>query len=311
MSRRIAVLMGGRSSERAVSLVSGAACAAALRTLGHEVVEIDAAAAVKTLLDHLEGSAVVFNALHGAYGEDGRVQGLLDLLGLPYTHSSVRASALAMHKPTANRLFAAAGLRTPAGIALPAREARLPDALPAWLRDGAIVAKPADGGSSVDVAVLDSAAGLPAYADAAPDEAEILIEMFAPGRELTVAVLGEGDGARALAVTDIRPQDGGLYDYSAKYDEALVARHILPAEMPVETYQDALAMALAAHRALGCRGLSRADLRWDEAAGMLTLLEVNTQPGMTAVSLAPEQAAFAGLSFEALCARLVEDARCG
>lgn len=305
------MLKGGRSSERDVSLVSGAACAAALRELGHDVIEIDAADPLASLLAQLDGREVVFNALHGAYGEDGRVQGLLDLAGLPYTHSNVRASAMAMHKPTANRVFAAAGLRTPAGLAVSARTARHTDALPAWLRDGAIVAKPADGGSSVGVAVLDGAAALPAYAAEAPDDAEILVEMFAPGRELTVAVLGEGDAARALAVTDIRPLDGGLYDYAAKYDEARVARHILPAEMPAETYQDALDMALAAHRALGCRGLSRADLRWDEAAGTLTLLEVNTQPGMTAISLAPEQAAFAGISFPALCARLVEDARCG
>jgi len=314
VSRRVILLQGGTSPERAVSLESGAACGAALAAAGFAVTPLDAADPMTTLAETLAATpdAIVFNALHGAGGEDGRIQGLLDLMGLAYTHSGARASAIAMHKPTANRLFATTGLAVPPGVsrtaaALAAGEA----ALPVWLTDVAIVAKSANGGSSVDVAVLPDAGGLADYAKALDAGEEILIEAFAPGRELTVAVLGEGDDARPLAVTEIQPQGGGLYDYAAKYDAAIVAAHVLPAELPPPIYQDALDMAVGAHRALGCRGLSRADIRFDDASGRMTLLEVNTQPGMTALSLAPEQAALMGLSLGALCARLVEDARCG
>lgn len=297
---RVAVLKGGWSAEREVSLVSGAECAKALRHAGYEVTEIDAG---PDLAAALEAAApdVVFNALHGRGGEDGCVQGLLEVMRLPYTHSGVLASALAMDKIRAKEVFAAAGV--------PVAEGRL--ASRAEVEDGhpmapPYVVKPYNEGSSVGVYIVHEQANGPAKLDAAAPDV-LMVEAYAPGREMTVAVMGD----RALAVTDI-VSTTGWYDYSAKYSPG-GSRHILPAAIPDDVAEACLAHALACHRALGCRGVSRTDIRWDEAKGVdgLIVLEVNTQPGMTPTSLIPEQAAHFGIDFPALCRWMVEDASCG
>ena len=295
---RIAVLMGGRSAEREVSLVSGRECAAALRTEGYEVVEIDAGPDVAARLV-AAAPDVAFNALHGRWGEDGCVQGLLEWLAIPYTHSGVLASALAMDKVRAKAVFAANGL--------PVAESRLacrdevrgshPMAPP-------YVVKPVNEGSSVGVyLVMEGANGPAQVSDDMPEV--LMVEAFVPGRELTTTVMGD----RALAVTDIITD--GWYDYHAKY-AAGGSRHEVPARIPAEIEAACLDHALRAHQALGCRGVSRTDFRWDEARGIdgLIVLEINTQPGMTPTSLAPEQAAHAGLSFGEMVRWMVEDASC-
>lgn len=299
MSGRIAVLMGGWSAEREVSLVSGRAAAEALRGRGYEVSEIDVGRDLPARLAEL-GPDAVYNALHGRYGEDGTVQGLLEIMGIPYTHSGVLASALAMDKTMAKRLFESVGLRCPEG--------RLTTI--GALANGAImpppyVIKPNREGSSVGVRIVRAAAERPIDRNDWPFEAEVLVERYIPGRELTVGVLGE----RPLAVTEIRPRHG-FYDYFAKYTEHQ-AEHLIPAPIPGELYDRAMEQALCAHRLLGCRGVSRADFRLDpDDADGLYLLEVNTQPGMTPLSLVPEQAAHVGIGFADLVVRLVEEARC-
>lgn len=297
--QRIAVLMGGPSAEREVSLVTGGACAAALRAAGYEVVEIDAGPDLPARLAELRPAAV-FNALHGPLGEDGCVQGLLEWLHIPYTHSGVLASALAMDKTRSKAAYRAAGLPVVDSLIAPAAEVRARHVMaPPY------VVKPNNEGSSVGVYLVHEAAnGPPQLGPEMP--AEVMVERFVPGRELTVSVMGD----RALAVTDILTE--GWYDYHAKYAPG-GSRHVLPAEMPEEITAACLDYALRAHRALGCRGLSRTDMRWDEARGLagLVLLETNTQPGMTPTSLSPEQAAHVGISFPELCAWLVEDASCG
>ncbi|MGF1658986.1 MAG: D-alanine--D-alanine ligase [Rubrimonas sp.] len=297
---RVAVLMGGWSAERDVSLVSGRECARALRAAGYEAVEIHAGRDLAEQLRACEPD-IAFNALHGRWGEDGCVQGLLEVLGLPYTHSGVLASALAMDKARARDAFAAAGLPVAAGRLVPSAEIAAGHPMPP-----PYVVKPNNEGSSVGVIIVPEGANAPARL--APDAPEtLLVEAFVPGRELTVAVLGD----RALGVTDIVPASG-WYDYHAKY-AAGGSRHVVPAEIPDEIAALCCEMALRAHRALGCRGLSRADFRWDEAKGAagLVLLEVNTQPGMTPTSLAPEQAAAVGIDFPTLCRWIAEDASCG
>ena len=293
MTRRVAVLMGGFSAEREVSLVSGKACAGALEERGYDVVHEVLAVARPD---------VVFNALHGHFGEDGRVQGLLDHLRLPYTHSGVLASALAMDKPMAKRVFASAGLRCPEGV-----ETTL-DRLLANPPVTPFVVKPAAEGSSVGVVIVpdDDLRPLTDRNDVDPD-CRLLVERYVPGRELTCAVLGD----EPLAVTEIRPNQG-FYDYRAKYTEGF-ASHLVPAPLSPELYEAVMDTALTAHRVLGCRGVSRADFRLDPSqAGEtgLYLLEVNTQPGMTPLSLVPEQAAYRGIGFGDLVVRLVEEARC-
>jgi D-alanine-D-alanine ligase len=299
--RHVTVLMGGRSAEREVSLVSGEACAAALEERGHAVTRVDAGEDLpaRLLADRPE---VVFNALHGRLGEDGRVQGLLDLLGIPYTHSGVLASALAMDKPMAKRLFAGAGLRCPEGAETTlSRLLDLPPLPPPF------VVKPAAEGSSVGVVIVpdDDLRPLRERNDLDP-ATRLLVERYVPGRELTSGVLGD----EPLAVTEIRPREG-FYDYRAKYTEGC-ASHLVPAPLSPELYEQVLTWALSAHRALGCRGVSRADFRYDPARGEegLFLLEVNTQPGMTPLSLVPEQAAWRGIGFADLVEQLVEAARC-
>ncbi len=296
---RVAVLKGGWSAEREVSLVSGRECAAALRAAGYDVVEIDAA---RDLADALRTAApdVVFNALHGRWGEDGCVQGLLEVMGLPYTHSGVAASALAMDKARAKDVFARVGL--PVARSLLAAPAEI---AARHLMPPPYVVKPVNEGSSVGVTIVPEGANAPPRPG--PDApATLMVEAFAPGRELTVAVMGD----RALTVTDIIAE--GWYDYRAKYAEG-GSRHVVPADIPPAVSAACMDIALGAHRALGCRGVTRADLRWDDARGAdgLVLLEVNTQPGMTPTSLAPEQAAACGIGFVDLCRWMVEDASCG
>jgi D-alanine-D-alanine ligase len=298
-STRVAVLMGGRSAEREVSLVSGEQCARALGSAGWQVIEIDAGPDLPARLAE-SSPDVVFNALHGRWGEDGCVQGMLEWLGLPYTHSGVLASALAMDKMRAKEVFAAAGLPVAEGRLVEKGEARFRHPLPP-----PYVLKPYNEGSSVGVHIVPEGANAPArLTDADPDL--LMAEAFVPGRELTVSVLGD----RPLAVTDIIARTG-WYDYEAKYKTG-GSEHVLPADVPAEIEAACLDVALRAHRALGCKGLSRADLRWDETRGAagLILLEVNTQPGMTPTSLSPEQAAHVGIGFEDLVSWLVEDASC-
>jgi D-alanine-D-alanine ligase len=301
MKRRVAVLMGGRSAEREVSLVSGEACSRALEERGWPVTRIDVGADLPKVLAEARPE-LVFNALHGRFGEDGRVQGLLDLMGIPYTHSGVLASALAMDKPMAKRVFASASLRCPQGVetTLEALLSRPPVAPP-------FVVKPAAEGSSVGVVIVpdDDLRPLTDRNDIDPN-CRLLVESYIPGRELTCAVLGD----EPLAVTEIRPNDG-FYDYRAKYTEGF-ASHLVPAPLAPELYERVLEQALAAHRVLGCRGVSRADFRFDPARGEdgLYLLEVNTQPGMTPLSLVPEQAAFRGIPFADLVEQLLGWARC-
>lgn len=293
----VAVLMGGPSAEREVSLSSGAQCARALREAGYDVVEIDAGADLPQLLADLK-PAVVFNALHGRWGEDGCVQGLLEWLRIPYTHSGVRASAVAMDKTAAKAAYAAAGLPTVVSV-LASRDA----VAAGHILPPPYVVKPNNEGSSVGVYIVHPGSNAPRLAETMPQE--VMVETYAPGRELTVAVLGD----RALAVTDIVTQ--GWYDYDAKYSVG-GSSHVIPAQIPAEIEAACRDYALRAHRALGCRGLSRTDFRWDEGRGLdgLILLETNTQPGMTPTSLAPEQAAHVGIPFPELCSWLVEDASC-
>ena len=295
---RIAVLKGGPSAEREVSLVSGRECAAALRNEGYSVVEIDAG---PDLVDRLtaEKPDVVFNALHGRWGEDGCVQGLLEWLRLPYTHSGVLASALAMDKARTRQIYAQAGLPVAEGLL-----ARRDDVRRAHPMPPPYVVKPFNEGSSVGVYLVHENANGPAQlSDDMPEI--VLVERFIPGRELTTTVMGD----RALAVTDIYAT--GWYSYEAKY-AAGGSRHVVPADLPGDITRACLDYALRAHEAIGCRGVSRTDFRWDETRGLegLHLLETNTQPGMTPTSLAPEQAAHCGMSFGELVRWMVEDASC-
>ena len=296
---RVAVLKGGPSAEREVSLSSGRECAKALREAGYEVVEIDAG---RDLSERLQALApdVVFNALHGRWGEDGCVQGLLEWLRIPYTHSGVLASALAMDKERTKRAYADAGLPIVASGLWPKAEVARRHVM-----EPPYVVKPFNEGSSVGVYIVQEQANAPPLL--AEDMPEVLmVEAFAPGRELTTTVMAD----RALTVTDII-SEGGWYDYHAKYAEG-GSRHVLPAEVPDYIFAACLDYALRAHQVLGLRGLSRTDFRWDEARGLdgLILLETNTQPGMTPTSLAPEQAQHCGVSFPELVAWMVEDASC-
>lgn len=301
---KVAVLMGGASAEREVSLVSGRECAAALTGQGYEVVTLDAGADLCQRLREISPD-VVFNALHGRFGEDGCVQGLLEWVGIPYTHSGVLSSALAMDKTRSKAAFAAAGLPV-----MPSRIHTKAEVMASHVMAPPYVAKPNNEGSSVGIYLVHEAAnGPPQLSPDMPDE--VLVEAFAPGREMTTAVMGASNGqpARALTVTDI--QTDGWYDYDAKYMPG-GSHHVVPADIPQDIFDLCLDYALRAHDVLGCRGLSRTDFRWDEARGAdgLILLETNTQPGMTPTSLGPEQAAATGTDFGTLCRWLVEDASC-
>ncbi len=301
----VAVLKGGWSPERKVSLVSGAACAAALRDEGFTVTEIDAGHDLAQVLANIKPDAV-FNALHGEGGEDGLVQGVLEVMQIPYTHSGVLASAMAMNKETAKHAFRAAGLPVARDLVIDRKAAGAAHAM-----EPPYVIKPVSQGSSVGVYIVrrgDKAPPAELRADAWSLGERVMVEEFIPGRELTVAVMG----ARALGVTEILPATE-FYDYEAKY-AAGGSRHELPARIPEEIAQDACKIAIEAHDVLGCRGVSRSDFRYDDSrggAGRLILLETNTQPGMTPTSLVPEQAEFAGMSFRELVRWIIDDASCG
>ncbi|GGG16505.1 D-alanine--D-alanine ligase [Caldovatus sediminis] len=304
--KRVAVLYGGISAEREVSLATGAQCVAALREAGYEVAPIEVGEDLAAVIQALTRPRpdAVFNALHGRFGEDGCIQGVLDWLGIPYTHSGVRASSLAMDKAAAKAVFAAAGLPVAPSRLVTREELEAEDPLPL-----PYVVKPVNEGSSVGVEILRGGDNRRAQiARTWRFGPRILAERYVPGRELTVAVMGD----RPLAVTEIAT-DNTFYDYEAKYAEG-GSRHTIPAPVHPEAAARAMEIALRAHQALGCRGVSRADLRYDDTRGEpgeLFLLEVNTQPGMTRTSLVPEQAAHVGIPFPALCAWMVENARHG
>jgi D-alanine-D-alanine ligase len=302
-SLHIAVLMGGWSSEREVSLTSGAGVADALESLGHRVTRIDMARDVASRLAEAAPD-LVFNALHGCPGEDGSVQGLLDLMGLRYTHSGLATSVIAIDKQLTKNELVPHGIRMPAGLMVASESLYAADPLPR-----PYVLKPVNEGSSVGVAIVTEQGnyGAPIGRDVEGPWKHfdrLLAEPFIKGRELTVAVLGD----RPLAVTELKPKSG-FYDYDSKYTDGLTV-HICPAQIPAEIASSALAMAVKAHRVLGCRGTSRSDFRWDEEQGEagLYLLEVNTQPGMTPLSLVPEQARHLGMSYEQLVQRIVDEA---
>jgi D-alanine-D-alanine ligase len=302
----VAVLYGGISAEREVSLASGRQVIAALPQAGYDVVPIDVGPDIADLLAVLQSRSridVVFNALHGRFGEDGTMQGVLDWLGVPYTHSGVLASALAMNKVAAKSVFAAHGLPVAAGkmIDVASLATTDPMALP-------YVIKPINEGSSVGVEIVTAGGNRrPELAANWRFGSTALVEEYIPGREITVSVLHD----RPLVVTEIIA-NVGFYDYDAKYADG-GSRHILPAALHPDITAQALQVALAAHQALGCRGATRSDFRYDDTAGepgRLVLLEVNTQPGLTPTSLLPEQAAYRGFDFPALCAWMVEHAVC-
>jgi D-alanine-D-alanine ligase len=303
--KRVAVLYGGPSAEREVSLASGTQVIAALRETGFDVRAIEVGHDIATVIAALNPAPdVVFNALHGRFGEDGAMQGVLDWLGIPYTHSGVRASAVAMDKAAAKAVFAHAGLPVAPGQVLPIAALAESDPLPR-----PYVIKPLNEGSSVGVAIIRDGDNRRAdIVRAWTHGPQAMVEAFIPGRELTVGVLGD----RALAVTEIVAQANSFYDYASKYADG-GSRHVIPAGIHPDAAAQAMALALAAHRALGCRGATRADFRYDDTQGepgRLVLLEVNTQPGLTRTSLLPEQAAHVGIDFPALCAWMVEHATC-
>jgi D-alanine-D-alanine ligase len=305
MTKHVAVLMGGLSAEREISLRSGSACAKALTEQGFRVTPVDVGHDVANVLAALKPD-VAFNALHGKFGEDGCIQGVLELLSIPYTHSGVLASSVAMQKDVAKVVMAAAGVPVPKGRVVHRLEAAKAHVLPV-----PYVLKPISEGSSFGVFIVKEDQEHPPQELTRPDWSHgelMLAEQFIHGRELTCAVMGD----RALDVIEIVAADGGWYDYNAKYAKG-GSKHLLPANLKQKIYQTVQHLAIEAHRALGCRGVSRADFRYDDrpdGSGELVVLEVNTQPGMTETSLVPEMAAFAGYSFGELVKWMVEDASC-
>lgn len=305
-SLHIAVLMGGWSSEREVSLSSGAGIADALESLGHRVSRIDMDRDVAVRLSELRPD-LVFNALHGAPGEDGTVQGMLDLMGIRYTHSGMVTSVIAIDKQLTKQALVPHGVPMPGGRMVSSDELFRQDPLPR-----PYVLKPVNEGSSVGVAIVTAEGnyGNPINPDARgpwQDFDTLLAEPFIRGRELTTAVLGD----QALGVTELKPKSG-FYDYDAKYTDGLT-EHVFPAQIPEDVAEACKRIALTAHRLLGCKGASRADFRWDDERGVegLFLLEVNTQPGMTPLSLVPEQARHLGISYAELVQRIVDEAMAG
>jgi len=299
----VAVLMGGWSSEREVSLVTGAGVADALESRGHRVTRIDMERDIAARL--IEAAPdVVFNALHGTPGEDGTVQGMMDLMGLKYTHSGLETSVIAIDKELTKLVLVPHGIRMPAGKIVESESLHEADPLPR-----PYVLKPVNEGSSVGVAIVTEGGN---HGDPIGRDVEgpwlhfdrLLAEPFIRGRELTVAVLND----EALAVTELKPKSG-FYDYDAKYTDGMT-EHVCPADVPADIAAAMMRMAADAHRILGCKGASRSDFRWDDAQGAagIYLLEVNTQPGMTPLSLVPEQARYRGIDYPELCERLVEAA---
>ena len=299
MSRHVAVLMGGWSAEREVSLVSGAAVSKALAEGDYRVTSIDIQRDMGALMTRLYPRPdVIFNALHGRYGEDGCVQGLLNILDIPYTHSGMLASALAMDKPMAKRLFVAAGIPVAEHVIVSSDDVIAGDVM-----ERPYVIKPPSEGSSVGVHIVGEGSNELPFADTGwPFGERVMVERFIPGRELTVAVRG----GEPLAVTEITTERG-FYDYDAKYEEG-GSVHLIPAPLSPDVHEETMRLAALAHETLGCRGVSRADFRFNGAG--LFLLEINTQPGMTPTSLVPEQAAHVGMSFTELVGWMVENAEC-
>jgi D-alanine-D-alanine ligase len=301
--KRVAVLYGGTSSEREVSLVSGKAVVNSLRENGYDAYPVEISDDVASLVAALEPRPdAVFNALHGRYGEDGCVQGVLELLGLPYTHSGVLASALAMNKPFTKRVVDTVGVRTPTGRVIP--RAALADGHPL---PTPYVIKPIGEGSTVGVRVVRMGENRPPVIDDWTFGDDMLVEEYIAGHELTVGIMGD----RALDVTEIRFA-GQMFDYTQKYTPGH-AQHVIPAQVPAGVREEAMRAALLVHQTLGCAGISRSDFRYDDTKPGTTglyFLEINTQPGFTPISLVPEQAQRHGISFGALCSWLVEQARC-
>lgn len=302
MAKHVAVLMGGWSVEREVSLSSGKPCADALESVGYRVTRVDVQRDVASVLAALKPD-VAFNALHGRFGEDGTIQGILEIAGIPYTHSGVLASSLAIQKDMAKIVASAAGVPVAKGITVSRYEAAKRHVMPP-----PYVLKPVNEGSSVGIVIVKKDRTHPPQELARPDwpcGEMMLAEEFIAGRELTCAIMGD----KPLGVTEIRATTGEFYDYDAKYTKG-GSFHICPAELKPNIYQRIQQLALTAHQAIGCRGVSRSDFRYDEEKDLLVWLEVNTQPGMTETSLVPELAAHAGLSFGELVKWMVEDASC-
>ena len=312
--KKVAVLMGGWSAEREVSLVSGGAVCKALTQLGHDVIAVDVQRDPMGLLQALTMQAsgkpdVIFNALHGRGGEDGTIQGLLEFIGIPYTHSGVLASAVAMDKPAMKALVAQHGVPCPAGQVV----RRVDIVAKGYPMDPPFVIKPTNEGSSVGVRIVKNNEQLKQieedgwiYGDT------VLIEQYIPGHELTVAILGHSTEAKALAVTELRPKNHDFYNYTAKYSGG-ETEHLVPAPLPQDVYDEALRLTLVAYRAANCHGAARGDLRWDDSKAGTTglfFLEMNTQPGLTPTSLLPEQAAYAGLPFNDLVTWIIEHPTC-
>jgi D-alanine-D-alanine ligase len=302
---RVAVLHGGISNEREVSLSTGKQVAAALGHAGYHVSLIDVTDDLPALLAALTPKPdAVFNALHGRFGEDGAIQGVLDWLGIPYTHSGVRASAIAMDKQIAKALFAASGLPVAKGVVVPVEDLFAADPMPL-----PYVIKPVSEGSSVGVEIIRQGDNRrAAVAQSWRFGRTAMVEEFIPGRELTVSVMDN----RAIAVTDIIADAGAFYDYESKYADG-GSHHIIPAGIHPDIYASAMDVASRAHKVIGCRGATRCDFRYDDTngePGRLVLLEINTQPGLTPTSLLPEQAAHIGIDFPRLCAWMVEHAKC-
>jgi D-alanine-D-alanine ligase len=307
-SYRIAVLLGGLSAEREVSLTSGKGVVEALRGQGYQnVTPIDVGADIALKL-HEAKPDVIFNALHGKYGEDGTIQGLLDIMRIPYTHSGVLASALAMNKPQAKKIFEAAGIPTAVGKIVSKQEI-----IASQPMERPFVVKPIDEGSSVGVQIIHENDPFQFDENNWQFGEKVLVEQYIKGREIQVAVFGEGDKAQSLGAIEIRPKQG-FYDYAAKYTGGL-AEHLMPAPISTKDYDTVMNYALLAHNALGCRGVTRSDFRFDDDPQSLThgiyILETNTQPGMTPLSLTPEIAAYKGISYSDLIENLLKEARYG
>jgi D-alanine-D-alanine ligase len=300
--KRVAVLMGGWSAEREVSLVSGNAVAKALKDRGYDVTPVDVGPHVGVALADLQPE-VVFNALHGRFGEDGCIQGMLEMMGLPYTHSGVLASALAMDKPSARALFRDAGIRCPDG-----RLAHRDEVIAGSVMDPPYVVKPTNEGSSVGVVIVRDDNNPFAKGNWEYRDSHVLVERYVPGRELAVGVMN----GKALGVVEIKVTGHGFYDYNAKYRPG-GSVHETPAKLSRAANEACLRISEEAHRRLGCRGVTRVDFRYDEKAGEidgLNVLEINTQPGMTPTSLVPEIAGHSGIAFGDLVEWMVEDAGC-
>ena len=305
MTKHIAVLMGGWSKERPVSLASGDACAKALEDLGYKVTRVDVAPDIATQLEQIKPD-IAFNALHGPFGEDGCIQGILEILKIPYTHSGVLASALAMRKDTAKTVMAAAGIPIAPSVTVDRREAASRHVL-----SPPYVIKPVCEGSSFGIIIVKDEQDNVRQQLLSPDWAYgdlMMVERFVPGKELTCAVMGD----KALDVIEIVPEAGQFYDYESKYAQG-GSLHILPANIDPDLYKNIQECTLRAHQILGCRGVSRSDFRYDDTphgSGEFIIMEVNTQPGMTRTSLVPDLASHIGMSFAEFVEWMIKDASC-